>query len=372
MKYRIFSSVFAALLGLVGAPAWGQDKITYYDHATKKDITATGLIQTEAPGQIVIKPATGVGTKTIPVLDIKDVEYTVPALIKPDYRIAINREDSAEKETKEDQRKKFLAESLAKYQEILTKVADDKAKAHFEFKVAKLLARQAQDDPSGVDAAIEKLTQFKKAHGKSWQLGQAVDLLAQLQIGKNAWAAAQKTYEEFEATPDLPLEMKQDCNLKIAQVMVKNGHYADAEKRIQELVKAVPPATPQGIRLQISLAECQAAAASPEKPEKAETAAKNLEGLLPTITDRDLTASAYNTLGFCHAKAQRSKEALWDYLWVDVVYNQNRQEHAKALYHLVKLFKERKEEKRAQEFKAKLLDKQFAGIDYQKMISSEK
>jgi hypothetical protein len=137
-------------------------------------------------------------------------------------------------------------------------------------------------------------------------------------------------------------------------------------------VKTVPEASPQALRLQISLAECQAAGATPDQPERAETAAKNLEALLPKITDLDLKALAYNTLGFCHAQAKRSKDAVWDYLWVDVVYNQNRQEHARALYHLAKLFAERKEEKKAQQFKAKLLDKQFAGIEYQKMITSEK
>ena len=80
----------------------------------------------------------------------------------------------------------------------------------------------------------------------------------------------------------------------------------------------------------------------------------------------------YNTLGFCHAQAKRSKDAVWDYLWVDVIYDQNRQEHARALYHLAKLFAERKDDKKAQQFKVKLLDKQFAGIEYQKMITSEK
>jgi hypothetical protein len=353
-------------------PAWAQDKIIYYDRATKKDSSATGTIQTETPGAIEIKPVTGAGPKTIPVIDIKDVEYNVPALVKPDYRRAINREDSAEKETKDDARKKLLAESLAIYQDVLTKAPDDKVKTHFEFKIAKLMARQAQDDPSGVDAAIEKLTQYKKAHPKSWQISQAADLLAQLQIGKGAWSAAQKTYEELEATPELPAELKQECNLKIAQVMVRNQKYADAEKKIQELMKTVKADSPQAIRLQISLAECQAAGATADQPEKADAAAKNLEGLVLKITDLDQKALAYNTLGFCHSQAQKAKEAVWDYLWVDVVYNQNRQEHAKALYHLAKLFKERKDEKKAQQFKAKLLDKQFAGIEYQKMIAAEK
>jgi len=32
------------------------------------------------------------------------------------------------------------------------------------------------------------------------------------------------------------------------------------------------------------------------------------------------------------------RDAMWDYLWVDVIYNQDREATARALYHLIGVF----------------------------------
>lgn len=55
-----------------------------------------------------------------------------------------------------------------------------------------------------------------------------------------------------------------------------------------------------------------------------------------------------------------------------MVYNPNRQEHAKAPYHLAKLFQEAKDGKQAEEHRNKLLKRpQFAGLEYQKVLVDE-
>jgi tetratricopeptide (TPR) repeat protein len=234
--------------------------------------------------------------------------------------------------------------------------------------MAKLLARQAEDDPGVTDAASAALTKFKTEHKDAWQLFLCNELLAKLQMDKKDYAGAQRTYEDLAKTPGISDDAKQEANIKIAQVLVQAKKYAEAEQRLVELVKTVKPDSPQGVRLQLALAESQAAA----DPEKALAAAKQLENVLEKIPDADLKASAYNTLGDCYQKADRKKDALWDYLWVDVVYFQNRHEHARALYHLRKLFKDLKDEKRAKEFEDKLKGSQFAGLEYQKMLLNEK
>src|SRR5262249_10110395 len=59
--------------------------------------------------------------------------------------------------------------------------------------------------------------------------------------------------------------------------------------------------------------------------------------------------------------------------WVDVLYNQKKSEHAKALYHLSKLFKDRQDEKKAKDCRDRLeKDKAFAGSEYQRLIVNEK
>ena len=368
MKRLLAIGCLAWAVSLTGnLPARAQDSVTYYNRAQKKEATVSGSIIVETPGKIVVRPTSGTAKEVeIPVMDIREVIYNLAPVLKNDYRIAVNREGGAEKDTKANQRKQHLAEALAKYQDLLSKEAGEGAKRHFEFKIAKILAQQAEDDPAQADAALLKLKKFKADHPNAWQISACTDLLARLLIEKKDWEGAQRAYQDLEKTPNLPPELRQEANLKVAQVLVKAKKYPEAEQRLLEASKTVPATGPERVRLQMALAECQAASG------KADEAVKQLDAVLPQISDPELKAQAYNSLGDCQEKAQRPKDALYAYLWVDVVYYQNRQEHAKAVYHLAKLFKEIKDDKRAEEYRNKLLKSpQFAGLEYQKMLMNE-
>ena len=58
---------------------------------------------------------------------------------------------------------------------------------------------------------------------------------------------------------------------------------------------------------------------------------------------------------------------------MDVVYNEDKHEHAKALYYLSKLFVEVKNDPvRAQECRDRLLGKEFLGQEFQMLAAKEK
>ena len=64
---------------------------------------------------------------------------------------------------------------------------------------------------------------------------------------------------------------------------------------------------------------------------------------------------------------KQDEDAFWEYLRVDVLYNQDREQQAKALFHLSTLFDTVKQEPlRANECKVRLRGKDFAGLDYAK------
>jgi tetratricopeptide (TPR) repeat protein len=366
MKRLLTPLLLSGLVGLAAGPAArADDEVRYYDRATKKEVTATGTIQAEKPSSITLKGRTA--TKEIPALDVLDVVYQVPALIRLDYKSAHNSESAAFTVTNTDDRKKALDSALKKYKDLLPKVTEEKSKRHFEFTIGRLLARQAEDDPSLQDPAMEKLVDFKKKNAGGWQLSACCRLLARLQLEKKDYDAAEKTYQELAGTPDLSREIRQECDLSIAQVLVAAKKYPDAEKKLQDLAKAVPADDPQASRVQAALAECLAATG------KIDQAVPMLEGIIRQATDPDLKALAYNTLGDCYQLAKKPEDALWAYLWVDVLYHQNKKEHAKALYHLYKLFKERQDDPKAKQCREKLeKDKQFAGLEYQRLLEAEK
>jgi hypothetical protein len=105
--------------------------------------------------------------------------------------------------------------------------------------------------------------------------------------------------------------------------------------------------------------------------DKLDAAAKLVREVIKTTNDKDVKAAGHNTLGYCYFKQNNLKEARWEFLWVDVVYNQDRGEHAKALYHLWRIFGDLGEAERAQECREALLSPQFAGLDYQRLAQKE-
>src|SRR5262245_42220885 len=132
----------------LNALARGQNEIRYYDRTAKKELGALGSIQEESPAGIIYKPVAGAASKEIPAGDIVDVMYEVPAALNQTYRRA-----------RADERKN-PAEAIKDYQELQAQLRGDKygrAARQIHFKIAIILAQQAEDDASQIPAAIEAL-----------------------------------------------------------------------------------------------------------------------------------------------------------------------------------------------------------------------
>jgi tetratricopeptide (TPR) repeat protein len=340
-----------ALLALE-SPVRGQDRIRHADRKTGKETAATGTIQEESPSQVVYKPATGTGTREIPALDILDIIYEVPPAIRFTYRSADAEEKrGSDLSLKDAERKKAYREAIKNYEEILPRLQEGKlkfAERHARFKIARLLARQAEEDPEQVGAAMDALAKFKERYSDGWQITPCAKILARLQLARGDTAAAQKTYEELAATANIPDEVRKECDLLIADALLRGKKYAEAQNKLETALKAVSADDPQATRIRIYLAECQGV--SGKLPE-AET---QLQGIIAKTAEKDLKALAYNVLGDCYRLNGRNRDALWPYLWVDVVYHQDRQEHVKAMEQLARLFEEQGDKARAKQYRDRL------------------
>ncbi len=332
----------------LAAPARGQDRIRYSDRTKKTDIEVTGTIEEETPAKVVYKATAG--RREIAAGDIIDITYEVPAGVRLEYyNPAINQEKQADKAANDADRKKLLNSALNNYKESLKRPIPKKfAQRHLQFKVAQLTAVLIGEDRSQADAAIEALDTFRKSNPDGWQIVSCARLLARLQMQKEDYDGAIKTYEDLAKTPNITKEVKQDAELLAAQALTRAKRYKEAEKRLQDALKSLPADDPQAARVQVYLAECQA------RTGQFAAAAKQLETIISKTSENSLKALAYNTLGDCYVANDRPRDALWAYLWVDVVYYQEKQEHRKALEQLAKLFEQFKDENRAKEYRERL------------------
>src|SRR5260370_34468024 len=214
----------AGIMMATGHAAWGQEKVRFYERKAKppKEVTLVGVIQEESPARIRIKPARG-DARTIPVNnDLIEVEYQVPTLLSQDYRKARNQELEFGKPTVTPGEKQVaLGAAIEGYQKMYPQIKDDKVKRNIQFKIAKLMAHQAESDSAQVSAAIEKLAAFKTEHPDSWQITSAARTLAGLYVVNKDWENALNTYQDLSKTAGVSPDTVQECHLSIAQVLVR-------------------------------------------------------------------------------------------------------------------------------------------------------
>ncbi len=293
------------------------------------------------------------------VLDVVYNDLKPITLRTASYKPAVKAEKDSLDPANESKRKTLIADAIKRYEETLkgADAAEKSAKRHLEFKLAMLAARQVREDQAGADTAITKLTAFKAKHKDAWQLASALTTLASLYAEQKKYAEAIDVYREIADNTAIAADSRHEAELAIVQSKIANGKAADAKSDLANLMKSLPENSPFNARARAAQAEVLTA------EDKLDEAIKLARGIIRDSNDRNVKAIAHNTIGACLLKSGNAKEARWEFLWVDVVYNQDKREHAKALYHLGVIFTELGDGDKAQEcFQTLINDRTYAGM----------
>ncbi len=335
---------------------WAEDAV----YLRSKDKPLWGVVKNETgAGFLVDKTA-------VPAEDVIDILYDPGSstFLVDVYQPAWQKEkDSQEKEAN---RQENIEEAIARYEKILPllKPAHENIRRNIEFRLGVLHARLTLEFRAPPAAALTRLTAFKTAHPNSWQIAQCLRLLAAVQTSQNQLDQAEKTLLELSKSP-VSDEVKAEAELQAAQLGMSAKNYDQALAKLQALAARQPRNSRQARRVSIVQAECLF------HVNKAAEANKILRSILKDSSDNGLKAMAHNTLGKILYEQSAYKEARWEFLWVDVVYNQDRAEHAKALYYLAHTFEKLGDADRARECRELLAEHQFAGLEYQRRMQTE-
>ncbi|MCI0458668.1 MAG: hypothetical protein L0Z62_17030 [Gemmataceae bacterium] len=403
MKRRTWLLVcLAALAWVAPARGQGQDPDEVFTRASKDKPAYRGFLVQESPRGIVLK-----GVKDmIPVEEIEDISFD-KSLMPVEARFAYRNAEGALKKAlaaaKPAERGKALNEALAKYDEALAKFKEAGAKAsprfaksHMEYRIAHIRYLQGRE-PGKEDAlrdAVAKLKAFRASYPKAWQTARVLPLLAQAQMALKQYAEAEQTYRDL-ASADVPAALKQDAAVEALLVTLEVGKQASDEARahrkrgdetaarkkqaeadaklaqaegnLRKQLATLPAGSRQLLRGRLALAECLGTAR--KLPEAKDLVKK----VLAETKDRQLRTLAYNTMGYCYWQNEQWQDARWEFLWVDVVYNQDKAEHAKALYYLWDIFAQLGDGDRSRECHEMLVnDPAFAGTEHQSLALAPK
>lgn len=364
LRVLVAVGVVAAVWGVVRA----QDAVYYADRGAKAEKKLVGTIEEEGPSGIKLRLKDGKDTvQQIPAATITRVEYQDRSVSIVDYRRPFGKEELARRESREKVRNERLLEALEGYGKLEGSLTNANARRYVQFKIAEVTALQARDDETKVEEAIKLLTTFKASHAGGWQTMAALKLLARLLEEAGRTDEARKTYEDLADLPDVPADVKQESAVLVGKLLLRLGKHAEAEARLTKLAAALSRDDPQALVVKAYLVESRLG------QKNVETAVKELTEVVRATTDSRIRGVAHNLLGDYYRQKGQGEEALWQYLRVDALYNEDAEEQAKALYHLVELFdKVKKDPLRGKECATRLEDKRFAGTVYQRLLLQER
>lgn len=189
---------------------------------------------------------------------------------------------------------------------------------------------------------------FVSKYGKeSYHFYEAAEQLGDLAVAKGDFvAAATKFYGEKGLGGATFPEYQMRANIKAGRALQLGGKADEALAKFEAAMSA-DLSTPEAKQLKLLATAGKASClAETGKIEEAVAIATKI------IADNDpsdtrVFARANNALGLCHLKANRPKDALLAFLQTDLLFYQDSDAHAEALFHLAKLWDQMAKPERA-------------------------
>jgi hypothetical protein len=343
-RRRAFRSslAFGLAVSAFAATALGQpgalDKVHYRD-AEGKVVAVDAEVKESAAGVQLLS-----GTKAlISPADVVRIDYGDPkGITKADQYAAITLEDGRDP-----------AKARDTYAELLKKAgptAPERTKRYLSFREA-VWTGKAADAKAGDEfkaeapKAAEALAGFARTNKTGWEVWPTARAAARLYAELGDHAKAAELLGELAAVTGLPRDLRHEAALAEAGALIRAGRGSDAEKRLDQLEqdKDFPATGPARDRLTVLRVAAKAG----------DTAAK-LDEAVAKVKDPTAKAVGVNFLGDAHLAAGRPREAMWAYLWADVVFNQDRGEQVYAVGKLVGIFEKLGDKERAEQFRDRL------------------
>lgn len=353
------------------APA---DRLYFLDRAKdgKSEVVLAELKESAAGVQVI-----GLDkklTQTVSPADVIRIEYSALKGVDKEAYAEANRLDAGPEANP--------TKGAAAFAALLQKAgatADPQTKRALLFRQLMLAVRanDAESDDAKFAAAAaplaDQLTTFARAYPKHWECWPTARTAARLLVELRKPSEAAVRMRELSDNADLAAELRNDARLaeigyllmtpgRAAQTALAEARKVEAsmtERQKEEVailveVLALPEPEPVPANLPSEEAEAKAAAAA-KKLREAVARMEAANGVIGKAKDGAARAAGYNALGEVYRRHGLGRDAMWSYLWVDVVYNQDRDEQVKALVRLVQWFKEKQEDEREKQFRDRLL-----------------
>jgi TolA-binding protein len=314
--------------------AAADDIVSLVTHTTVKQAIGRqvrGQVESESSSEVVVQ--LGATTIKVPADQVVSIRYDKQSA---SFLVAESREAAG-----------LLSEAAELFRTAAADpVAEPLAVRAAQFREAEVLADLALVEPERMKEAKDKLAKFIRQNPSSRQIAPAQECVARLQLNGGDFPAAAATIAALAKIPNFG----DRAAVLRTKLLAKQGKNAEAIAELDRLIAAYPKVSEQ--RRSAILAKAENLAVL-KKYKEAEALVREAITATPA-EDAMAQAAAYNTLGDCFRAANRPKDALIAFLHTDLLYAKNKEEHPRALYQIQSLFRQLKQDGRADEFAQRL------------------
>jgi hypothetical protein len=334
-----------------------QDEIHYYDHSVNSIVAVQANVEQENAGGIRFRTGSRVEPVEVATQDLIEIVYSVPGSL----RLILARARNAEKKSllpgaTQPERLQALTEAIKEYEQLLKEGQQGSlatARRHWQFRIARLRAQAAADNPAEFKGAVSSLKDSAN-QADSWQAQAATRLLANLYAGHGDFEEAARACRQAANRAGIPAAIKREQMREAIRWDILGKNVKQATAAIDKLRSETPVAGGELLSLQ-ALAALRDAAMG--RPEQALSQLEKLEMECKSPGDR---GAIWFLRGHCEIFAGRDDQALWAFLRVDLVYSEDRTILAQAVEQVARLFESRSDWAKAMRFRCKLW-RDFAG-----------
>lgn len=326
IKTGVFAvTLFALSVSATQSLAQSNDRVRHRNGIDRGEVTKTTALG--------VTLSRGGVERTFPGEEILSITFTD----EPDQLAPARRDVAAGR----------FRDALAKLEQIdRSKIERNVIAQDFDFLTTLCRAETALATGEQLAEAQREITGFLSANNRSYHVPHAIELLGEVLLASGDSEAARAQYAKL-GKPKVPFYRARSALLVGKSWQTEDKHKEAIGAFDEAIREAGESAAAQPVRLEATLARAVSQAATG----KLEMAVGELKQILLQSSDEDteLIAQAYNALGDCYLQAEDKQAARLAYLHVDLLYAEVSTAHAKALYELSQLWKEKGLTNRAEE-----------------------
>jgi tetratricopeptide (TPR) repeat protein len=273
----------------------------------------------------------------------------------------VNRDDMlAQLKLESNKNKKDYETAKSVYSAMLKKAASspEPTKRYLEFRVVSMstkIADESADDEKWselADLAAKEWTGFLTDYKAGWEIWPAARSLARLYVELNKYEEAAKMWGRVAKNPELPPDLKLEAGIQEIDAHFRAKAYSTAATLAEALGKSTGPGAAKD---KLAIYERAAKAADGGlKENTVQVVVDHIRKKIAESKDATVRGVGYGVIGELYTLVNRHRDAMWEYLTVETVYNADKDEVLKAMCRLVEAFKAQMDEDRPKTYREKI------------------